>query len=105
MNSGIKQHSQILAYYQDQINAGASNTEALENTAARYGLSRRRIYDIVREIHWPEDIPSDLPQRANVILALQLRADGFTYNEIAERVGMSVSTIRRWTIRYKMPVT
>ena len=24
MNPGIKQHSQILAYYQDQINAGAS---------------------------------------------------------------------------------
>ena len=32
MNPGIEQHSQILAYYQDQINAGASNASASENT-------------------------------------------------------------------------
>jgi len=41
--------------------------------------------------------------KADVTLLLQMWADGATAAEIAERFGVSVSTARKWRVRYGLP--
>lgn len=98
MKLNIQQRQQLVDEYNKQM------ADLIRELAAKYGISIHRVRDIVREVKWPEDLPSNHPNHALILKALRLRVEGYTYQDIATQIGRSPTIARRYTKQYKLPV-